>query len=267
MVCRPFSVGISSMECKRRRIRTVSSDPGKLRPGKRTRWTWNDQRTFVEVADAEGLGGRLTPPQLGEVDCQPAASAAGGRARNTTPRRTTRGAALTEAGTTFREHAARICTEVDAALEAVAVGGELRALLRVAVYPPRSADALRAGHRGADPSPSPTAISTAATATATSISSPRASMRHPGRLPGGFEPGRAPHRILLRAAVRKPGLCRHVRRPRDAPRRARPSRREIATETWTFSAGGKPFPRSARRAASRADSAVAIAEATAAGGG
>ena len=46
--------------------------------------------------------------------------------------RTTRGAALTEAGTTFREHAARILAEVDAARETMLPGGDLRGRLRIA---------------------------------------------------------------------------------------------------------------------------------------
>jgi DNA-binding transcriptional LysR family regulator len=46
--------------------------------------------------------------------------------------RTTRGAALTEAGVTFREHAARVCAEIDTALETIMPAGELRGRLRIA---------------------------------------------------------------------------------------------------------------------------------------
>ncbi|MGX1325212.1 DNA-binding transcriptional LysR family regulator [Bradyrhizobium sp. USDA 377] len=46
--------------------------------------------------------------------------------------RTTRGAALTEAGVTFRDHAARICAEMDIARETILPAGELRGLLRIA---------------------------------------------------------------------------------------------------------------------------------------
>lgn len=46
--------------------------------------------------------------------------------------RTTRGAALTEAGITFRDHAAKICTELETAREAILPAGDLRGLLRVA---------------------------------------------------------------------------------------------------------------------------------------
>ncbi|WP_447773510.1 LysR family transcriptional regulator [Variovorax boronicumulans] len=47
--------------------------------------------------------------------------------------RSTRGAALTEAGATFRDHAARVCAEIDAARDAILPAGDLRGRLRVAV--------------------------------------------------------------------------------------------------------------------------------------
>jgi DNA-binding transcriptional LysR family regulator len=47
--------------------------------------------------------------------------------------RTTRGAALTEAGVTFREYAAKVCAEIDAAREIILPAGNLRGRLRVAV--------------------------------------------------------------------------------------------------------------------------------------
>jgi DNA-binding transcriptional LysR family regulator len=47
--------------------------------------------------------------------------------------RTTRGAALTEAGAIFRDHAVRACAEIDVARETIAPAGELRGRLRVAV--------------------------------------------------------------------------------------------------------------------------------------
>lgn len=46
--------------------------------------------------------------------------------------RSTRGAALTEAGATFREYAARVCAEMDVAREAILPVGALRGRLRVA---------------------------------------------------------------------------------------------------------------------------------------
>jgi DNA-binding transcriptional LysR family regulator len=47
--------------------------------------------------------------------------------------RSTRGAALTEAGITFRDHAERACAEIDAARELILNDGELRGRLRVAM--------------------------------------------------------------------------------------------------------------------------------------
>ena len=47
--------------------------------------------------------------------------------------RNTRGAALTEAGATFREHAARIAAEADAARDALSPTGSVRGRLRVAL--------------------------------------------------------------------------------------------------------------------------------------
>lgn len=89
-------------------------------------------RTFVEVADAGGVS--------------PAARRLG-VAKSIVSRRllrleselgvqllarTTRGAALTEAGATFRDHAARACAEIDSARDAVMPAGELCGRLRIA---------------------------------------------------------------------------------------------------------------------------------------
>ena len=89
-------------------------------------------RTFVEVADAGGIS--------------PAALRLG-IAKSIVSRRllrleeelgvqllarTTRGAALTEAGATFRDYAARVCAEIDAAKETILPAGDLRGRLRIA---------------------------------------------------------------------------------------------------------------------------------------
>ena len=89
-------------------------------------------RTFVEVADAGGVS--------------PAARRLG-VAKSIVSRRlarleqdlgvqllarTTRGAALTEAGVTFRDHAARVCAEIDIARETILPAGDLRGRLRIA---------------------------------------------------------------------------------------------------------------------------------------
>lgn len=92
-----------------------------------------DLRAFVEVADSGGVS--------------PAARRLG-VAKSIVSRRlfrleeelgvqlitrTTRGAALTEEGETFREHALRVCAEIESAREAVLPTGELRGQLRLAL--------------------------------------------------------------------------------------------------------------------------------------
>jgi DNA-binding transcriptional LysR family regulator len=88
-------------------------------------------RTFVEVADAGGVT---------------AAAARLGVSKSIVSRRlarleadlgvqllarTTRGAAVTEAGATFRDYAARICAEMDTARETILPAGDLRGRLRI----------------------------------------------------------------------------------------------------------------------------------------
>ena len=90
-----------------------------------------DLRTFVEVADSGGVS--------------PAARRLG-VAKSIVSRRllrleaelgvqllarTTRGSALTEAGVTFRDHAARVCSEIDVARETILPAGDLRGRLRL----------------------------------------------------------------------------------------------------------------------------------------
>jgi DNA-binding transcriptional LysR family regulator len=91
-----------------------------------------DLRTFIAVADAGGLS--------------PAARRLGVSKSIVSRRlfrleealgvqllaRTTRGACLTECGLTFREHACRVCTEMDIALETILPAGELCGRLRIA---------------------------------------------------------------------------------------------------------------------------------------
>lgn len=90
-------------------------------------------RTFVEVADAGGISSAAI--RLGV-----AKSIVSRRLLRLEEElgvqllsRSTRGAALTEAGATFRDHAARVCAEIDTAREAISPAGELRGRLRVAV--------------------------------------------------------------------------------------------------------------------------------------
>lgn len=92
-----------------------------------------DLRTFVEVAQAGGVS---------------AAAARLGISKSMVSRRltglekdlgvqlltrSTRGAALTEAGATFRDYASRICAEIDVARETILPAGDLRGRLRIAV--------------------------------------------------------------------------------------------------------------------------------------
>ncbi|RON58005.1 LysR family transcriptional regulator [Pseudomonas frederiksbergensis] len=89
-------------------------------------------RTFVEVADAGGVSPAalrlgvsksIVSRRLARLETELGVQLLA---------RTTRGAALTEAGVTFREYAARVCTEMDVAREAILPAGALRGRLRVA---------------------------------------------------------------------------------------------------------------------------------------
>jgi DNA-binding transcriptional LysR family regulator len=91
-----------------------------------------DIQAFVAVADAGGLtsaAGRLGVSKS-IVSRRIARLEKSLKTRLLT--RTTRGAALTEAGATFRDHAIRIAAEADAARDAVSSGGKVRGRLRVA---------------------------------------------------------------------------------------------------------------------------------------
>jgi DNA-binding transcriptional LysR family regulator len=92
----------------------------------------DDLKTFLEVAEAGGvtpaarrlgLSKSIVSRQLSRLE-----SALGAQLLS----RTTRGAVLTEAGVTFRDHAARVVSELDAAQEAISQDGEVRGRLRVA---------------------------------------------------------------------------------------------------------------------------------------
>jgi DNA-binding transcriptional LysR family regulator len=94
---------------------------------------FEDLRTFVNVADAGGVSAAarrlgvsksIVSRRLFRLEAELGVQLLA---------RTTRGAALTEAGVTFREHAARVRAEIDAALETILPAGELRGRLRIAV--------------------------------------------------------------------------------------------------------------------------------------
>lgn len=91
-----------------------------------------DVQTFLEVADAGGVSTAarrlgvsksIVSRRLTRLE-----QALGAQLLS----RTTHGAVLTEAGATFREHAARMVAELDSAQEAILPAGDLRGLLRIA---------------------------------------------------------------------------------------------------------------------------------------
>ena len=91
-----------------------------------------DLETFVEVADAGGVSAAarrlgvsksIVSRRLVRLEAELGVQLLA---------RTTRGAALTEAGVTFREHAVRVCAEIDLARETILPAGDLRGRLRVA---------------------------------------------------------------------------------------------------------------------------------------
>lgn len=89
-------------------------------------------RTFVEVADAGGVTAAalrlgvsksIVSRRLARLEADLGIQLLA---------RTTRGAALTEAGQTFRDHAAKVCAEIDIARETILPEGELRGSFRIA---------------------------------------------------------------------------------------------------------------------------------------
>jgi DNA-binding transcriptional LysR family regulator len=93
----------------------------------------DDLQTFVEVADAGGVSAAarrlgvsksVVSRRLFRLEAELGVQLVA---------RTTRGAALTEAGLTFRDHAARVGAEIDAARETILPAGDLRGHFRVAL--------------------------------------------------------------------------------------------------------------------------------------
>src|SRR6476646_10838454 len=91
-----------------------------------------DLQTFVEVADAGGVSPAarrlgvsksIVSRRLFRLEAELGIQLLA---------RTTRGAALTEAGVTFREHAIRVCAEINVARETILPAGDLRGRLRIA---------------------------------------------------------------------------------------------------------------------------------------
>ncbi|NYF31630.1 LysR family transcriptional regulator [Sphingopyxis sp. JAI108] len=91
----------------------------------------DDLRTFVEVADAGGVSPAarrlgvsksIVSRRLSRIEAELGVQLLA---------RSTRGAALTEAGAIFRDHAARAGAEIDVARETILPAGDLRGRLRV----------------------------------------------------------------------------------------------------------------------------------------
>ncbi|MEB1527527.1 LysR substrate-binding domain-containing protein [Xanthomonas sp. WHRI 7945] len=91
-----------------------------------------DLRTFVEVADAGGVSPAARRLGLAKSIVSRRLLRLEEELGTQLLARTTRGAAVTEAGATFREHAARICAEMDVARETIFPAGDLRGRLRIA---------------------------------------------------------------------------------------------------------------------------------------
>jgi DNA-binding transcriptional LysR family regulator len=91
-----------------------------------------DLQTFVEVADAGGVSSAARRLGLAKSIVSRRLFRLEDELGIQLLARTTRGAALTEAGVTFREHAAKICAELEAARESILPAGDLRGRLRIA---------------------------------------------------------------------------------------------------------------------------------------
>ena len=91
-----------------------------------------DLQIFVEVADAGGVSSGARRLGMSKSIVSRRISRLEDALGVQLVSRTTRGAALTEAGATFRNHAMQILAELDAAQDAVSPEGELRGLLRIA---------------------------------------------------------------------------------------------------------------------------------------
>lgn len=91
-----------------------------------------DLRTFVEVAHAGGVSAAATRLGISKSMVSRRLFRLEAELGVQLLSRSTRGAALTEAGATFRDHAARVCAEIDLARETLLPAGELRGRLRVA---------------------------------------------------------------------------------------------------------------------------------------
>ena len=91
-----------------------------------------DLLTFVEVADAGGVSSAALRLGVAKSIVSRRLVRLEKELGVQLLTRSTRGATLTEAGATFRDHAAKACAEIDSAREAILPTGPLRGRLRVA---------------------------------------------------------------------------------------------------------------------------------------
>jgi DNA-binding transcriptional LysR family regulator len=92
-----------------------------------------DLRTFVEVAEAGGVSAAARRLGVSKSIVSRSLFRLEAELGVQLLARTTRGAALTEAGIAFRDHAARVIGEIDAARETLQPAGDLTGRLRVAM--------------------------------------------------------------------------------------------------------------------------------------
>ncbi len=92
-----------------------------------------DLRVFVEVAGSGGITSAARRLGVSKSMVSRALTRIEGALGTQLLARTTRGAGLTEAGGLFRDHAAKVCAEIDIAREAILPEGDLRGRFRVAV--------------------------------------------------------------------------------------------------------------------------------------
>lgn len=92
----------------------------------------DDLKTFAELADAGGVTAAARRLGVSKSVVSRRLSRLEAELGVQLLMRTTRGAAVTEAGATFRDYAARVCAEIDAGREAVLPDGDLSGRLRIA---------------------------------------------------------------------------------------------------------------------------------------
>ena len=83
-------------------------------------------QTFVEVADAGGISQAALRLGVSKSIVSRRLAGLESELGVLLLARSTRGASLTEAGATFRDHAAKACAEIDAARDAILPSGDLR---------------------------------------------------------------------------------------------------------------------------------------------